>query len=163
MPIIALQLKANLVNVTDLAPSEFNEHRWYLKLKCSGCGQESERWQYATVQESQELSKGHGQCHILAKCSFCSRQNSLEILPDSYASYSADKNEEYQTIVKFDCRGLDPVDFDPRVGWRCFGTESGTVFDDIDLNEKEWVDYDEKAGQATEINEMSSRFIVSKK
>lgn len=28
--------------------------------------------------------------------------------------------------------------------WKCVGQESGTVFDEVDLSEGEWVDYDEK-------------------
>ena len=28
--------------------------------------------------------------------------------------------------------------------WKCVGAESGTVFPDVDLEEGEWVDYDEK-------------------
>lgn len=39
----------------------------------------------------------------------------LEILTDFYKAYSAENNEKWQSIVKFDCRGLEPIDFDPRV------------------------------------------------
>ena len=28
--------------------------------------------------------------------------------------------------------------------WKCIGGESGTPFNDVDLEEGEWVDYDEK-------------------
>lgn len=28
--------------------------------------------------------------------------------------------------------------------WQCVGTDSGTVFPEVDLSEGEWVDYDEK-------------------
>jgi len=59
-----------------------------------------------------------------------------EILPETYSSYKIDKNEGFQTLVEFDCRGVEPIAFDPRVGWCCVGVESGTKFDDIDLNEK---------------------------
>lgn len=73
-------------------------------------------------------------------------------------------------MAVLDCRGMEPVGFDPRVGnilhcdipcWRCpplnsswflvvqagwtaLGAESGTKFDDIDLTEGDWADYDEK-------------------
>uniref|UniRef100_A0AC34RNK5 SKP1 component POZ domain-containing protein n=1 Tax=Panagrolaimus sp. JU765 TaxID=591449 RepID=A0AC34RNK5_9BILA len=159
MPILALQLKANLVNVTDLRPEDYDDHRWYFKIKCSNCGETPEHWLYATTQETHELSKGHGTAHLLVKCQLCSRVNSMEILTDSYKAYSAEKNEEWQPIVKFDCRGLEPVDFDPRVGWRAIGVESGTVFEDIDLHDKEWADYDEKVNEPVEINNIGSREI----
>ena len=28
--------------------------------------------------------------------------------------------------------------------WKCVGADSGTVFPEVDLDEGEWVDYDEK-------------------
>ena len=28
--------------------------------------------------------------------------------------------------------------------WKCQGADSGTVFDEVELEEGEWVDYDEK-------------------
>uniref|UniRef100_A0A7E4VZC6 DUF866 domain protein n=1 Tax=Panagrellus redivivus TaxID=6233 RepID=A0A7E4VZC6_PANRE len=162
MPIIALELKANLVNVTNLRPGDYGDHRWYLKCKCSSCGETPDHWQYATVEEAHELSKGHGIANLLVKCPLCSRSNSLEILTDSYKPYDAEKNEQWQQIVRFDCRGIEPVDFDPRVGWVAEGVESGTVFEDIDLNDKEWADYDEKVSEAVEINSIQVRFVSVK-
>lgn len=60
----------------------------------------------------------------------------------------------FQTIVVFECRGIEPVDFDPRVrgnslcessstcgacvqgGWSASGMESGLEFTDIDLSQQ---------------------------
>lgn len=36
-------------------------------------------------------------------------------------SYDMQDNNEFKTIVIFDCRGLEPVDFDPRDGWKSQG------------------------------------------
>lgn len=79
----------------------------------------------------------------------------IAIITDSVGSYdSVEHNEEWQSMLQLDCRGLEPIDFDPRVrvcllvtflgnykssfqnGWTAVGIESGTVFDDIDLSEK---------------------------
>jgi len=162
MPILALELKANLVNVTNLQPGDYEDHRWYLKVRCNSCGESPKAWQYATINETHELSKGHGVAHILMKCQLCSRMNSLEILPDTYKPYTIENNEKWQPIVKFDCRGLEPTDFEPRVGWMAEGPETGTVFEDIDLNDKEWAEYDEKLGEPVEINSIEVRFVKSK-
>jgi len=32
--------------------------------------------------------------------------------------------------------------------WECVGVDSGTVFQDVDLSEGEWVDYDEKVSRS---------------
>jgi hypothetical protein len=63
--------------------------------------------------------------------------------------------------VTIECRGLEFVAFDPSVRspqicnwnthtifpqgtWKCIGTNSGTVFPEVQLEEGEWSDYDEK-------------------
>ena len=48
----------------------------------------------------------------------CGRENSIDIIPDSITSYNITDNNKFKTIVVFDCRGLEPVDFSPREGWR---------------------------------------------
>ena len=40
--------------------------------------------------------------------------------------------------------------FEPREGWKAKGAESNTVFEEIDLTDGEWVDYDEKVDQCEE-------------
>jgi len=48
-------------------------------------------------------------------------------------------------------------------GWACQGVESSTKFGQIDLSEnKEWMDYDEKAKQAVAINELEFKFLKVK-
>lgn len=64
-------------------------------------------------QENSPLKGGRGSASLVAKCKMCSRENSLDIIADSIASY--DTNGAFKTIVVFDCRGLEPVDFSPRV------------------------------------------------
>lgn len=51
--------------------------------------------------------------------------------------------------MTIECRGLELVDFAPREGWKAKGAESGTVFEDIDLTDGDYADYDEKVREAT--------------
>ena len=53
---------------------------------------------------------------MVTKCKLCSRENSIDILADSIKPYSSD-SAQYQTIVAFDCRGLEPVEFEVGVCW----------------------------------------------
>ena len=39
----------------------------------------------------------------------------IDIIEDSIKPYIIDKNNQFQTVVTFDCRGVEPVDFSPRV------------------------------------------------
>ncbi|KAF6108165.1 CXXC motif containing zinc binding protein [Phyllostomus discolor] len=82
-----------------------------------------------------------------------------EILSSSIRSYNAEDNEKFKTIVEFECRGLEPVDFQPQAGFAAEGVESGTAFGDINLQEKDWTDYDEKAQESVGIYEVAHQFV----
>ncbi|CAH1248344.1 CXXC motif containing zinc binding protein-like [Branchiostoma lanceolatum] len=155
---IALQLKAVLENITNLRP-EGEDFRWYLKLKCLSCGEVSEKWQYVTLQESTPLKGGRGHANLVSKCKLCGRENNLDILQDSIQPYCAENTEEFRTAVVFECRGVEPVDFSPRVGFVAEGANSGMKFDEVELTEGEWMDYDENAQEPVGITELEHRFV----
>ncbi|XP_012631739.2 CXXC motif containing zinc binding protein isoform X1 [Microcebus murinus] len=155
---IALQLKATLENVTNLRPMG-EDFRWYLKMKCGNCGEISEKWQYIRLMDSVALKGGRGSASMVQKCKLCARENSIEILSSTIKPYNAEDNEKFKTIVEFECRGLEPVDFQPQAGFAAEGVESGTVFSDVNLQEKDWTDYDEKAQESVGIYEVTHQFV----
>uniref|UniRef100_A0A8C3F6D5 CXXC motif containing zinc binding protein n=1 Tax=Chrysemys picta bellii TaxID=8478 RepID=A0A8C3F6D5_CHRPI len=132
---IGLQLKATLENVTNLRPVG-EDFRWYLKMKCGNCGEISEKWQYLRLMDSAPLKGGRGSATMVQKCKLCSRENSIDILRDTIKPYNAEDSEKFKTIVEFECRGLEPVDFQPQAGFAAEGAESGTPFNEINLLEK---------------------------
>lgn len=69
------------------------------------------------------------------------------------ASYTIDDSEKFKSIVAFECRGIEPVDYRPTDGWIVSVEESNKVFNDVDLSEKEWVEYDEKIQDSVGIYE----------
>lgn len=83
----------------------------------------------------------------------------MDIIKDSIKEYTAEDSNKFKTMVAFDCRGVEPVDFSPRVGFVAEGEDSGTKFSDVNLTEKDWSDYDEKAGQAVGIYEVTHQFL----
>ncbi|XP_035583636.1 CXXC motif containing zinc binding protein-like isoform X1 [Zalophus californianus] len=136
---IALQLKATLENVTNLRPLG-EDFRWYLK-------------------DSVALKGGRGSASMVQKCKLCARENSIKILSSTIKSYNAEDNEKFKTIVEFECRGFEAVDFQPQAGFAAEGVESGTVFSHINLQEKDWTDYDEKAQESVGIYEVTHQFV----
>ncbi|PVU96606.1 hypothetical protein BB561_001070 [Smittium simulii] len=58
--------------------------------------------------------------------------------------YPEEKSNKFFTIAVFDCRGLEPVEFKPYGEWRAIGLESGAGFNEIDLSDDDWADYDDK-------------------
>ncbi|XP_029209976.1 UPF0587 protein v1g245604-like [Acropora palmata] len=155
---IALQFKANLENLTNVRPDE-DDFRWYLKLRCQNCGEETKDWVYMCLIENKPIRGSRGTANFVSKCKLCGRENSMDIMKDSIKAYTADDSNKFKAMVAFDCRGLDPVDFSPRGGFVAEGEDSGVKFVDVDLTEKDWSDYDEKAGQAVGIYEVTHRFV----
>uniref|UniRef100_A0A0N4ZF82 UPF0587 protein CG4646 n=1 Tax=Parastrongyloides trichosuri TaxID=131310 RepID=A0A0N4ZF82_PARTI len=163
MPVFALQIKCNLNNIEKLIPDDETSFRWYIKLKCSNCGEEDSKWKYVVFNETFDTLKGRSECHLVEKCALCGRQNTLEIKPGTFHNYASEKNEQFQTLVEFDCRGIEPIAFDFRNNWQAVASDSGTVFDDVDLSEGMWTEYDEKENRCVEITELESRFFLLKK
>eukprot|EP00070_Physeter_catodon_P016924 XP_023975731.1 CXXC motif containing zinc binding protein isoform X1 [Physeter catodon] len=131
------------------------------KMKCGNCGEISEKWQYIRLMDNVALKGGRGSASMVQKCKLCSRENSIEILSSTIKPYNAEDNEKFKTIVEFECRGLEPVDFQPQAGFAAEGVESGTVFSDINLQEKDWTDYDEKAQESVGVYEVTHQFVKS--
>ncbi|XP_017535303.1 CXXC motif containing zinc binding protein isoform X1 [Manis javanica] len=130
-----------------------------LWMKCGNCGEISEKWQYIRLMDNVALKGGRGSASMVQKCKLCARENSIEILSSTIKSYNAEDNEKFKTIVQFECRGLEPVDFQPQAGFVAEGVESGTVFSDINLQEKDWNDYDEKTQESVGIYEVTHQFV----
>ncbi|KAK3567920.1 hypothetical protein QTP86_027260 [Hemibagrus guttatus] len=166
-----LQFKATLENVTNIRP-DGDDFRWYLKLKCGNCGEISDKWQYITALDSMPLKGGRGSASMVQKCKLCSRENSIgyavrltqwisptDILKDTITPYNLEDSERFKTMVQFECRGLEPVDFQPQAGFTAKGAETTSQFPEINLQEKDWTDYDEKAGESVGIYEVTHQFI----
>uniref|UniRef100_A0A0N5AXZ0 Hflx-type G domain-containing protein n=1 Tax=Syphacia muris TaxID=451379 RepID=A0A0N5AXZ0_9BILA len=161
-PIIALEVKAELERLDELQPKpDWRTFRWYLKCRCSNCGEEPKIWHFVIPNET--ITFGKSDVNFLEKCKICGRINSLVVLMDSFEPYTAKMEGEFQAIIKFDCRGLEPTDFDPRGQWWARCTESGAIFSNIDLTEREWADYDEKVQCCVEVKEFTTRFVQVKK
>ncbi|TRZ20080.1 hypothetical protein HGM15179_007061 [Zosterops borbonicus] len=133
---IGLQLRATLENITRLR-AEGQDFRWYLKLKCGNCGEVSEKWQYLRLMDSAPLKGGRGSATMVQKCKLCSRENSIDIISQTIKPYNAEDSEKFKTIVEFECRGLEPVDFQPQ----------------------DWNDYDEKTKESVGIYEVTHKFV----
>lgn len=85
-----------------------------------------------------------------------------DILSETISKYTVDDSNSFKNMVVFDCRGVSIIDFSPRNGFTCQGLESSTVFEDINLEEKEWVDYDDKLNQPVGIYEVQHKFVTVK-
>ncbi|KAH0517003.1 UPF0587 protein [Microtus ochrogaster] len=100
----------------------------------------SEKWQCIRLMDSVALKGGRGRASTVQ---------------------SAEDNEKFKTKVESECqcRGLEQIDFQPQAWFASEGVESGTVFSDVNLQEKDWTDYDEKAQESVGIFEVTYQFV----
>ncbi|KAI8880931.1 DUF866-domain-containing protein, partial [Backusella circina FSU 941] len=154
---LGLYLKAELENITDLAPVE--DYQWHFKLECTSCHEVDESWISFNQQDTYDMNGSRGTANLVMRCKFCKRDMSIQFEPNfKIKKYDGENSNKFQQMAQFDCRGVDMVDFSARDGWVAKGAESGTSFEDIDLTEGEWVEYDEKSGEPVGISNIEVQF-----
>ncbi|KAI0788659.1 DUF866-domain-containing protein [Abortiporus biennis] len=156
---LLLSIKAELENVTDLIPSS-DEFEYFFQVKCNSCHEVHPKFVSLNRIEERDVSGGKGNtAHFVWRCSSCKRESSAKFeAANPPKPYSADANGQFAPLVTLDCRGLEFVGFDPRGIWKCVGVESGTKFPEVDLEEGEWVDYDEKSALPVGVSNIESQW-----
>ncbi|KAI0469349.1 hypothetical protein F4859DRAFT_487862 [Xylaria cf. heliscus] len=151
----ALTLTAELNGVTNLRPKDTEATPfWYtFTVQCTSCRETHSNAVSVSRFETNEMSGSRGEANFVWKCKNCKRESSasIKIAPKSYEHSEPPKQ---QTVIEFDCRGLEFTAFSPEGEWLAEGTESGTKFEGIELLEGEWFDYDEKANDEVSIKEL---------
>ncbi|KAL1925150.1 uncharacterized protein VTP21DRAFT_33 [Calcarisporiella thermophila] len=158
---LALQIKAELENLTDLQPNL--DHDFHLRVRCNHCNEENPNVITMNINEEHEIQGSRGTANFVMKCKFCSRQSSASFDTTSkplVRPYTADHSGQFSPVVVIECRGLEFVGFEPRDGWTAKGVESGTPFE-VDLSEGEWVDYDDKANNPVGVSEIEAKFVIA--
>lgn len=155
---IGIQIKATLENIEELKASG-QEFSWCLKFTCSNCGEVSGKWNDVSLSEEFKESHGKSVSHFVNKCKMCTRVNSVSILADTIKPYTSKSEGSFETIVVFDCRGMEPTDFWARGGWTAKAKENGDTFNEVDLTEGDWADYCEKTKQPVSISEIEHKFV----
>ncbi|KAI8388002.1 uncharacterized protein BYT42DRAFT_597211 [Radiomyces spectabilis] len=154
---LGLYIKADLENVTDLTPVD--NYEWHFKVECGSCHEVDQSWISFNRQDSYDMSGSRGTANLVMRCKFCKRESTAQFEPNAkIQSYQIEQNGKFQKLATFDCRGLELVDFSPRDPWRAKGAESGTPFEDIDLCEGEWAEYDEKSNEPVGISNIEVQF-----
>ncbi|XP_045480445.1 UPF0587 protein CG4646 [Harmonia axyridis] len=161
MVIITLQISANLEQIEELYTNH-PDYVFLLKLKCLNCGECSDRWHDVIESKTFPSKTGKSDSHYLEKCKLCGRENRLSIIEGTNEKYTNEDQGNFKSIINFDCRGIEPIEFSPTDGWIAKIEDSGNIFEGIDLTEKEWVEYDEKINQSVGIYDFQYKFIKIK-
>eukprot|EP01125_Pyxidicula_operculata_P023008 TRINITY_DN9753_c0_g1_i1.p1 TRINITY_DN9753_c0_g1~~TRINITY_DN9753_c0_g1_i1.p1 ORF type:complete len:158 (+),score=27.98 TRINITY_DN9753_c0_g1_i1:17-490(+) len=149
-----LQIKATLENVSELKAVE--NCKWSVKYKCSNCGEETDKFVYCSITDQVANTRGKGTTNLIFKCKFCTRESYVDLVkPKKEGVYNGE--DDFVTVMGFDCRGVSPEDFSfKETQWVCKSSSSETTFNP-DLSE-DWVDYDDEANCSVGIYEPESKF-----
>ncbi|EAS34905.3 uncharacterized protein CIMG_00259 [Coccidioides immitis RS] len=146
----ALTVSAVLAGVTDLQPTDTEDspYHYSFRVQCTSCREVHPKLVSFNRWEKHSLSGSRGDANFVWKCGFCNRENSASFTnnPSAYT-----ESQAQQQIIQFDCRGLEFTEFIPDGEWQAKGAESNYPFTGIDLQEGEWYDYDEKAGEEVSV------------
>ncbi|CAO1392638.1 unnamed protein product [Diamesa tonsa] len=158
---IQLQISCILESIASLKTCD--NYSYFLKLKCSNCGESSDLWHdFCEDERTNKDSKNPKGSNLSIKCKLCSRVNSMDVLEKSQASYTEDDAGQFKGIVTFDCRGIEPLDFDPRSGFIVKSVDGGITFEDVEIEDGDWSDFDEKLSCSVSISEFQSQFVKLK-
>ncbi|CAK7201960.1 hypothetical protein SEUCBS139899_004676 [Sporothrix eucalyptigena] len=148
----SLTLTADLAGVTNLRPADTEDAPfWYtFKVQCTSCRETHANWVGVSRFEQNEMSGSRGEANFVWKCKNCKRESTATI-KTAAKPYEQVEPAKAQSIIEFDCRGLEFTEFKPEGEWLADGLESNTKFTGIDLTEGDWFDYDEKAGEEVSI------------
>ncbi|PWN28600.1 DUF866-domain-containing protein [Jaminaea rosea] len=168
MPLFALEIRAQLENVTALRPAS-DDYTLMVRTKCNSCHEEHPKLVGITPGSEIEMKGGRGTADFVMSCSFCKRESSATFpQPTSKAplwrpySPSPDSGPVWAPICTLDVRGMDIIGFEPEGIWSCQGTGEGSKlskFDEVEFDGGEWTDYDEKSGEPVSIMELEGRWV----
>ncbi|KAL6212315.1 hypothetical protein ACLB2K_017535 [Fragaria x ananassa] len=144
MVLLALRITAELENLTELQPKTA-----------------------ATIPNSPISSscdaRAVGSTNLIQKCKFCGREGTITMVPGRGRPLTQELSEAGKStpVTVFECRGYEPVDYGFG-GWWKARSLAGTTFDNVDLSEDEFSEYDEKGECPVMISKPSSSFVVQK-
>lgn len=121
-----------------------------------------------------EVKSIRGQHSYMYWHSLIQQRESSATIKATPVAYEASEPAKKKNVIEIDSRGLEFTEFIADVSvnqlhsvclwadvksllqgeWEAVGTESGTKFTGIDLNDGEWFDYDEKAGEEVSIKDV---------
>jgi len=158
MVFLALEIKADLENVTglELANEDFE---YFFQVKCTSCNELHPKLVSLNRIELREVSGGkNSSAHFVWRCGLCKRESSAKFDVNTPVRPYTAENGQWGRFLTIECRGLEFVGFNPKGIWKCVGTDSGTAFTEVNLEEGDWVDYDEKAAVPVGVSNFDSRW-----
>lgn len=153
---VGLSLKAELKGVTDLTFDDTIEdpYLYTFKIACGVCREVHPKDITINLFETTEIPGSKGEANFVFKCSSCGKRSSVNITKSKTNIYTLENSGNLVRLLDIDSRGIDFISFIPDGKFKCQGAESNTKFADVDLEDNEWYDYDDKAGDEVSITDI---------
>mmetsp|Transcript_12943 Transcript_12943/g.47326 ORF Transcript_12943/g.47326 Transcript_12943/m.47326 type:complete len:167 (+) Transcript_12943:118-618(+) len=160
MVVFVLSMRADVEGVEEIKKTPGQQ--WCLDLKASDSDEER-KGVFVSDDEQVELSTGRASANFVMKWPGTSKEASVDVvdLKGVTRSYTRADSGAMVPIVAFDCRGVEPTAWYPQSGFQVV-SEKGGVFDDVDLKEGDWTEYDDENDLAVSILEVGHEFSVHK-
>jgi hypothetical protein len=152
MPIFALQLKADLEGVGSIDTTG----RYCLDLSKDG---EGKKGIYVDQSEVVEMVDSRGTCHLQIKLPGMSKPVNLVILETF--PYRLEDSGNFKTVARIEARGLDVDAWQAREDFVVV-SEGGKRFENADLGEGDYTEYDDEHEQAVSVLEIETKVVVVK-
>jgi len=158
MPVFLVEIKCELENV-ELTPNDNN--LW--KMDVTSDSSEVREGITVSAADEMELEGSRGTAHFIMKWDKGAPQAYIKIL-DKHpkgkgdGSYKASNSGQWTYVFQMECRGLTPTRLIPGIDFRVVST-AGHVFEDVDLGERDWADYDEENDLSCSISNFEARIV----
>ncbi|KAI8926889.1 hypothetical protein BC831DRAFT_454810 [Entophlyctis helioformis] len=157
MPFYQVCWQAEVVGLTDLVPANPLDYPWEFKFECTSCHEKHDSQVSVNARDQVEVPGGRGSANLNMRCKFCKRDGNVSLDMATLKPYPADKSGKMAPLLKLECRGWEPVEWIPLAPFQAVGVESNTKFKEIDLTDREWADYDEKAGESVSVLDVETK------
>ncbi|CBH09049.1 hypothetical protein, conserved [Trypanosoma brucei gambiense DAL972] len=160
MPLYRLSVSAETEGVVCIRP--MRPRNWGLKVTCDACREFSPNFVY--VDEGEECDSGGGGTRNAAfKCASCKTLITAHIDPESYGTYRPEEDNgkgDGNSILIIEVRGATPTELEIDDKWVV--EAEGATFEAADLS-TDWMEYDEKSGNAVSVSQFTVEFSRLKK
>ncbi|ODV68833.1 hypothetical protein HYPBUDRAFT_104715 [Hyphopichia burtonii NRRL Y-1933] len=153
-----LKAAAELSNVTDLQPVDTPESpfEYTFKIECTKCREAHDKPVTINQFENHELPDSRGEASFIFRCHNCKSSHSALISRSKQLLVNQDEDSgvfsvALTTVLEIDARGVEFTEFIPEGRFQCKGLKSSTKFDEVDLEDGEWYDYDDQAGEEVSV------------
>lgn len=109
------------------------------------------------------LDGSRGEANFVMKWPYANDQSYIKIVTHKQvkSSYQEDDSGKFVAILAMECRSLEPTAWHPNFDFIVRST-GGTVFDKVDLSDRDWAEFDEENDLSVSITNVEYKLELTK-